>query len=279
MRTELWAGRESGELVCGCGHRLRWTSREQVGQLQWRHMFACSLPEETSIRRRWLRMVRRDLAAHIKDAPVARVIVRCWAQTDDGYIAAMEQQDQRQQWRAPSMRWRYGAWRFDDVVARTHDASEFDADEDEAEANRAVGLTASITQSDRYGVDWDDIDSSHRPAMEAARLMHTARQMVDTPRRWLMRWPRNATSLLVRAGELGDDEACKLFRALRVTAVKFRLELASQPAARRDAKEASDARTALRKRWTGAVDQLGPGYRTARTAEMPDWVAVAHLPS
>ena len=28
-----------------------------------------------------------------------------------------------------------------------------------------------------------------------------------------------------------------------------------------------------------AVDQLGPGYRTARGAEMPDWVAVAHLPS
>ena len=42
----MWAGRESGELACGCGHRPRWTSREQAGQLQW-HMFACSLPEET----------------------------------------------------------------------------------------------------------------------------------------------------------------------------------------------------------------------------------------
>ena len=115
--------------------------------------------------------------------------------------------------------------------------------------------------------------------MEAARLMHTARQMIDTSRWWLMRWPRNVASLLVRAGELGDDKACKLFRALRVTAVKFGLELASQPAARHDAEETSDARAALRKRWTGAVDQLGPGYRTTRGAEMPDWVAVAHLAS
>ena len=62
---------------------------------------------------------------------------------------------------------------------------------------------------------------------------------------------RNATTLLVRTGSLNDDEACKLFRALRVTAVKFGLELASQSTARRDAKEAPDARTALRKRWVG----------------------------
>ena len=70
------------------------------------------------------------------------------------------------------MRWRDGAWRFDDVIARTRDASEFDTNDAENEANRAVGLAASITQSDRYGVVWDNIGSSHRPAMEAARLMH-----------------------------------------------------------------------------------------------------------
>ena len=177
------------------------------------------------------------------------------------------------------MRWRNGAWRFDDVVARTHDASGFDSDDNEDETDRAEGSTAPITQREQYDVDWDDIDSARRPAMEAARLLYTARQMVDTSRWWLMRWPRNATSLLVRAGGLNDDEACKLFRALRVTAVKFGLELASQSTARRDAKEASDARTALRKRCVGVVEQLGPRYRTARGAEMLDWVAVAHLPS
>lgn len=181
--------------------------------------------------------------------------------------------------RALDAPWCNGAWRFDDVVPRTHDASGFGSDDDEGDADRATGSTASITKRDQYDADWDDIDSAHRPAMEAACLMGTARQMVDTPQWWLMRWPRKAASFLVRAGALNDDEAFKLFRALRVTAVKFGLELASQPKARRDAKEASDARTALRKRWVAMVEKSGPGYRTKRGAEMPDWVAVAHLPS
>ena len=109
--------------------------------------------------------------------------------------------------------------------------------------------------------------------------MHTARQMVDTPRLWLMRWPRNAISLLVRAGGLKDDEACKLLRALQVTAVKYGLGLSSQPKVRRGVKEATDARAALRKRWIVVVERLGPGYRTKRGAEVPGWVAVARLPS
>ena len=85
-----------------------------------------------------------------------------------------------------------------------------------------------------------------------------------------MRWPRNATLLLVRAGGLKKDEARKLFRALRVAAVRFGLELASQSKARRGVTEATDARTALRKRWVAMVEKLGPGYRTKRGAEMPD---------
>ena len=103
--------------------------------------------------------------------------------------------------------------------------------------------------------------------------------LADTSRWWLMRWPRNATALLVRAGNLQDDEASKLFRALRVTAIRFGLELAALPKTRHDAEEAASARTALRKRWVAVVDKLGPGYRAKRGAEMPDWVAVAHLPS
>ena len=177
------------------------------------------------------------------------------------------------------MRWRSGAWRFDDVVPRTHDASALDSNDDDGAAERVQGSTSSITQNDQCNIDWDEIDGAQRPAMEAARLLHTARQMVDTSRWWLMRWPRNATALLVRAGSLKDDEASKLFRALRVTAVRFGLELAVLPKARHDAKEATDARTALRKRWVATVEKLGPGHRTKRGAEMPDWVAVAHLPS
>ena len=83
----------------------------------------------------------------------------------------------------------------------------------------------------------------------------------------------------MRAGCLQDDEASKLFRALRVTAIRFGLGLAALPKARHDAAEAASARTALRQRWVAMVGKLGPGYRTKRGAEMLDWVAVAHLPS
>ena len=78
------------------------------------------------------------------------------------------------------MRWKSGAWRFDDVIPRTHDASSFDSDDDEGDAERATGSTTPVTQRDQYDVDRDDIDSAQRPEMEAARLLHTARQMVDT---------------------------------------------------------------------------------------------------
>ena len=115
----------------------------------------------------------------------------------------------------------------------------------------------------RHSSLWVKVVLVPGPAVEAARLLNTARQMVDTPRWWLMRWPRNTTALLVRAGSLKDDEASKLFRALRVTAVRFGLELAALPKARRDAKEATDARAALRKRWVATVEKLGPGYRTS----------------
>ena len=131
-RIELWAGREPGELVCGCGHKPSWANRGQICPLQW-HMFACSLPEETNVRHRWLRAIRRDVAAHVNDPVIARVIVRCWTHTNDGRIEAAEKY-QKQQWRAPSVRWRSGAWRFDDVIPHTHDASGFDSDDDEDDA-------------------------------------------------------------------------------------------------------------------------------------------------
>ena len=50
-------------------------------------------------------------------------------------------------------RWRNGAWRFDDVVPRTHDASGFDSDNAEGEADRATGSTAPITKRGQYDVD------------------------------------------------------------------------------------------------------------------------------
>ena len=60
--------------------------------------------------------------------------------------------------------------------------------------------------------DWDDVDVAQSPAIEAARLLHTARQMVDTSRWWLMRWPRNATALLVRAAFGGMEGDVRMMR-------------------------------------------------------------------
>ena len=94
-------------------------------------------------------------APHIKDAAMARVIVRCWAYSNDGRIEAAEK-DQRKRWRASSIQWHDGAWRFDDVPPRIHDASDFDLDDDEAAADRAAGSTAPITKRDQYDADWDD---------------------------------------------------------------------------------------------------------------------------
>ena len=86
---------------------------------------------------------------------MTRVIVRCWAYSNDGRIEAAEK-DQRKRWRASSIQWHDGAWRFDDVPPRIHDASDFDLDDDEAAADRAAGSTAPITKRDQYDADWDD---------------------------------------------------------------------------------------------------------------------------
>ena len=152
--------------------------------------------------------MRRDIAARIKDVAIVRIIVRCWTHTSDGCIAAVEQ-DQQQRWRAPSMRWRSGAWRFGDVIPRTHDASAFDSDDDEGGAERVQGSTSPITKHDQYDIDWDDIDGAQRPAVEAARLLNTARQMVDTSRWWLMRCPRNATATGIARPVAGPSRAVK----------------------------------------------------------------------
>ena len=84
------------------------------------------------------------------------------------------------------MRWKGGAWRFGDVIPRTHDASGFGSDDDDGAPDRKQGPTSPITQRDQYDVDWDDIDGAQSPTVAAERMLHTARQMVDTSRWWLM---------------------------------------------------------------------------------------------
>ena len=40
-RLELWAGKESGSTTCACGEVLEWSSRAEIGRLQW-HMLRCT---------------------------------------------------------------------------------------------------------------------------------------------------------------------------------------------------------------------------------------------
>ena len=59
-RLELWAGKESGSTTCACGEVFEWSSRAEIGRLQW-HMLRCTLPHETKVRREWHSAVRRAL--------------------------------------------------------------------------------------------------------------------------------------------------------------------------------------------------------------------------
>ena len=42
-RLELWADKESGSVTYACGEVLEWSSRAEIGRLQW-HMLRCTLP-------------------------------------------------------------------------------------------------------------------------------------------------------------------------------------------------------------------------------------------
>ena len=66
-----------------------------------------------------------------------------------------------------------------------------------------------------YDCDWNGIEKSERPTHAAARLLHRARQRTATSRRWSMRWPSDAVSLLGRACDLNTSKTYALLRQLR----------------------------------------------------------------
>ena len=76
----------------------------------------------------------------------------------------------------------------DGAVDATTDAAELDTG-----AQRAV---QTATGDAAYNVDWNGIESSVDPTLATLRLLHSARQTVDTSRWWTLRWPNKAISLL-----------------------------------------------------------------------------------
>ena len=74
----------------------------------------------------------------------------------------------------------------DDVTDLTDGATDatIAAVESDAAAERKV---RTATGDAAYNVDWDGIGSSDDPTLAALRLLHSARQMVDTSRWWTFR--------------------------------------------------------------------------------------------
>ena len=66
-----------------------------------------------------------------------------------------------------------------------------------AESDAAAKTKVRTATGDAdYNVDWNGIGSSDDPTLATLRLLHSARQMVDTSRWWTLRWPNSSISLL-----------------------------------------------------------------------------------
>ena len=78
-----------------------------------------------------------------------------------------------------------------------------------AEADAAAMTRVRTAKGDaEYNADWNGIGSSDDPTLATLRLLHSARQMVDTSRWWTLRWPNSAISLLGTACGLNTEGTC-----------------------------------------------------------------------
>ena len=91
-RLELWAGAESGSVICACGESLEWSSRAEIGRLQG-YMLRCTLPHETKVRREWHSAVRRTLGSFTDNARVINAAMACWSTSDRGVIHTAEEDE------------------------------------------------------------------------------------------------------------------------------------------------------------------------------------------
>ena len=133
--------------------------------------------------------------------------------------------DRREQWEEDSD--------DDDVANLTNGAAGVTTDA--AESAAAAKKTARTATGDAaYNVDWNEINSSDDPILATLRLLHSARQMVDTSRWWTLRWPNDAISLLSTACGLNTEGAYKLLRVMRKVVLQHVRELWAVVMDRRD---------------------------------------------
>ena len=289
-RLELWAGRDEGSVTCACGRVLTWNDRTEVGSLQW-HMLECTMPQEIAVRKRWYGAVDNVIATATDDAYVRDAIMACWSSDSNGWIhTAADDQDNR--WRNPSIKDAGdGHWEFDATGSPpTFDAAaHWDCDtDDEVEdltsdaetvplTATSLGCVSTAAGQESFDRDWDGIEASSNPTHTAARLLHKARQMIDTSRWWTMRWPSNSISLLSRACDIDIEKAYKLFRSLRLTMLSHVRELWLTVMERRHVKDNTEQRNLVKEDWL-RVKRLLARMVNAKGKAMPDWRVVRKQP-
>ena len=145
-----------------------------------------------------------------------------------------------------------------------------DAAESDAAAERKV---RTATGDAAYNADWNGIVSSDDPTLATLRLLHSARQMVDTSRWWTLRWPNSAISLLGTACGLSTEGTFKLLRVLRKVMIQHVRELWAVVMDRRHAADNAAKRAALRDEWLKLLHIL-TNTRNHRGKLMPGWITV-----
>ena len=126
-------------------------------------------------------------------------------------------------------------------------------------------------------MDWDGAESSSDPCLFAVELLQTARATVDTSRWWTMRWPRNAVSIIGRAGELSPGKTYKLMRSLRKHALNYSDQLWMLASDRRRDKDMTAQVAELKADWQRVQKKLGK-CRDKSGSLMPGWVVVKRRP-
>ena len=260
-------------------------------------MLQCTHPTETCVRRDSYSAIRNVLSQRTDGAEVlGGTIMACWADSDDGNIHTAGD-DQEGGWRVPSLKsvGNGGHWEFDpggdvptfecnayfdgDTDGDSDDAADEPSDGTHAAEERS-GVTAAVATAAGavdYVVDWDGVESSPRPTRRATQLLYRARQMVDTPRWWTMRWPTNAISLVARACRLDTEGIYKLLWELRKESVTHVRELWLVGMDRRHAAENTLARNTTREQWLKLQRTLGRP-RNCHHKLMPDWATVKTKP-
>ena len=214
--------------------------------------------------------------------------MHCWASAADGTIHTAAR-DQALGWKPPTMVEDddIGNWVFSDSgVPPAFDPDEYWPSDDssgsdseyEHDGGDQTRVIVTANGDYRYDEDWGGVGSARDPERAACKLLHIARQMVDTSRWWTMQWPINATSLMGRVGKLGTAHTYDLIKNLRNISVDYLEQLWRVQMERRHERDHGGQRDALREDWQICKRRLGATGRNRKRQLMPAWATVSSDP-